>query len=298
LDEIRQLGYVGVGASDMAAWEAFASEVLGMQAAPRSNELSDAPLHLRMDDYERRITVHPDGSDDIAYLGLEVAGEAQLQIVQKRLERAGFATEWGGDKEAADRFVAALLKVADPDGLAIEVYFGHQLRLQEPFHSPRPISGFVAGELGLGHAVLCVADMKSSVAFYRDVLGFRISDLITFEPAPGFDVTITFFHCNPRHHTLALLQAPLPQRLNHIMVELKSLDDVGSTYGLCRDRGMSIGMHLGRHTNDRMLSFYVASPSGFQIEYGWGGQLIDDSTWRVQTHRAASIWGHRPGGSL
>ncbi|RLB46754.1 MAG: biphenyl-2,3-diol 1,2-dioxygenase, partial [Deltaproteobacteria bacterium] len=199
MDEIRQLGYMGIGASDMAAWEAFASDVLGMQAAPRNDEVSDAPLHLRMDDYERRITVHPNGSDDVEYLGLEVAGKAQLEIMQKRLESAGFTTEWGSDEEAADRFVVALLKVADPDGVAIEIYFGPLLRVQEPFHSPRPISGFVAGELGLGHAVLCVSDMESSLAFYRDVLGFRISDLITFEPVPGFEVTITFLHCNPRH---------------------------------------------------------------------------------------------------
>ena len=298
MDEIRQLGYVGVGASDMAPREAFASDVLGMQVAPRSNELSDAPLHLRMDDYERRVTLHPDNRDDLLYLGLEVADEAQLEVVKNRLEGAGFATDRASSKGAVDRFVAALFTATDPDGVAIEIYYGHLLRVEDPFHSRRSIAGFVAGELGLGHAVLCVADIERSVAFYRDVLGFRISDLITFEPAPGFEVTITFFHCNPRHHTLALLQAPLPQRLNHIMVELQSLDDVGSTYELCRDRGMSIGMHLGRHTNDHMLSFYVASPSGFQIEYGWGGQLIDDSAWRVQTHRAASIWGHRPGGSV
>ncbi|MCZ7537567.1 MAG: VOC family protein [Acidimicrobiia bacterium] len=295
MDGIRQLGYAGLDVSDIDAWEIFATEVLGMQATPRGTG-GDAPLHLRMDEYERRVSLHPARRDDVRYLGLEVAGTAQLAAVRARLESAGRPATSATEKEAAERFAAGLVRTEDPDGLPIEVYFGPRLRVEEPFHSPRPISGFRTGDLGLGHVVLCVGDIERSVAFYRDVLGFRISDLISFEPAPGLEVSVTFLHCNPRHHSLALVQAPLPTRLNHLMVELHSLDDVGSTYDLCRDRGIPIAMDLGRHTNDRMVSFYAQSPSGFQVEYGWGGRLIDDANWRVQTHRAASIWGHRLGG--
>lgn len=295
MDEIRQLGYAGLDVSDIDAWESFATEVLGMQATSRGTG-DDAPLHLRMDEYARRVSLHPARRDDVRYLGLEVAGTAQLDAVHARLESAGLPATSATEKEAAERFAAGLLRTEDPDRLPIAVYCGPRLRVEEPFHSPRPISGFRAGDLGLGHVVICVGDIERSIAFYRDVLGFRISDLISFEPAPGLEVTVTFLHCNPRHHSVALVQAPLPTRLNHLMVELQSLDDVGSTYDLCRDRGIPIAMDLGRHTNDRMVSFYAQSPSGFQVEYGWGGRLIDDASWRVQTHRAASIWGHRRGG--
>jgi hypothetical protein len=54
-----------------------------------------------------------------------------------------------------------------------------------------------------------------------------------------------------------------------------------------------IAASLGTHTNDRMFSFYMVTPSGFQIEFGHGGRLIEDATWEVQLHTAASIWGHR-----
>ena len=293
MNEIRQLGYVGLGVSDLDAWESFASEVLGMQVLARDSEQSDAPLHLRMDDCVRRISLHADGHDDVNYLGFEVADEAQLEVVRERLERADCEVTRASEKEASDRFVAALIRTVDPDGLPIEIYYGHLLRVEDPFNSPRPISGFVTGDLGLGHAVLSVSDIDRSVAFYKDVLGFRISDLITFEPVPGFEASVTFFHCNARHHSLALVQSPLPKRLAHVMFELKSLDDVGATYDLCRERVIPFGMDLGRHTNDHMLSFYVVTPSGFQIEYGWGGRLIDDATWCVATYRSASIWGHR-----
>lgn len=294
--EIRQLGYVGVEVSDIDAWKTFATEVLGMQATHREPD-PDSPLHLRMDAYERRISLHPSDRDDLRYLGLEVANASALEVVRGRLEGAGAELETATAKEAAASFAVGLLRTADPDGVPIEIYYGPRVRAEDPFLSPRPISGFLTGDLGLGHVVLNVSDIERSVAFYRDVLGFRISDFVTFEPVPGFEVTVTFFHCNPRHHSLALVQAPLPTRLNHIMVELQSFDDVGRAYDLCRDRGIPIAMDLGRHTNDHMVSFYAQSPSGFQIEYGWGGLNVDDETWRVQTHRAASIWGHRSGGA-
>jgi len=50
---------------------------------------------------------------------------------------------------------------------------------------------------------------------------------------------------------------------------------------------------LGRHTNDQMFSFYVRSPAGFSVEYGWGARVIDDNKWQVQLHRTGSVWGHR-----
>jgi hypothetical protein len=34
----------------------------------------------------------------------------------------------------------------------------------------------------------------------------------------------------------------------------------------------------------------VVSPSGFNVEYGWGRRTIDDEgTWTVQNYRATSI---------
>jgi hypothetical protein len=103
-------------------------------------------------------------------------------------------------------------------------------------------------------------------------------------------------HCNPRHHSIAFGVIPAPRRLMHFMLQCRQVDDVGSTYYLCQDQGVEISGTLGRHTNDHMVSFYLRSPSGFEVEYGWGARIVDDATWQVQKHQAPSIWGHR--GSL
>lgn len=93
---------------------------------------------------------------------------------------------------------------------------------------------------------------------------------------------MAFFHCNPRHHTLAFYAARAPKQLQHFMLQLTSSDDVGATFDLGQGRGMPIARGLGRYTNDHMVSFYLRTPSGFEVEYGWGGRTVDDSLWQVQ----------------
>ncbi len=286
---VTQLGYLGIAVSDVGAWERFATETLGMQLGARDD---DGSLHLRLDEHQHRLVVHPAGDDDLAYVGWQVADEQALGELATRLRKAGVAVQQGTPREAAARRVAAVLAFRDPNGILTEAYYGPAIDARHPFQSPRAISGFEAGPLGLGHIVLDVDDFAASLAFYRDLLGMQISDFIRFERS-GLPVTLAFLHCNARHHSLAFAAAPAPRRLSHFMIQLQSLDDVGSTYDLCQERGLTIASTLGRHTNDQMLSFYVVSPSGFDVEYGWGARLVDDATWQVQTHDAPSIWGHQ-----
>jgi extradiol dioxygenase len=186
--------------------------------------------------------------------------------------------------------VRDLVAFADPAGLRHELFWGP---LVEPgsFHPARAMSGFVTGGQGLGHVVLVVPDRVEAVRFFCGVLGFSVSDEIDM-----WGTTIVFFHVNPRHHTLAIVEMPGMRGLHHLMLQVRDLDDVGVAHDLCVDRDIPLAMTLGRHTNDRMFSFYVRSPSGFEIEYGWGADTVDDlDSWVVTHMTSGSIWGHRPG---
>nr|ART38240.1 F328 [uncultured bacterium] len=158
--------------------------------------------------------------------------------------------------------------------------------------SPLARSGFVADEHGLGHLVVSAPDSAATAAFYQDLLGFRLSDRIVCE-FYGYPVDITFLHTNPRHHSLAF-GGPQPKRLHHFLLEVKSLDDVGAALDRAVAAGVRIAQMLGRHPNDRMVSFYAFTPSGFQFEYGWGGRMVDDATWQPTVHDRISEWGHHP----
>jgi biphenyl-2,3-diol 1,2-dioxygenase len=289
LASVTQLGYLGAGVSDVAAWERFATEILGMQVSEHGN---DGTLFLRMDEQHYRIALHPGGDDDLAYLGWRVADDQALAEITAQLQAAGVAVVPGNAEEAAARRVKALVKFRDPSGIATEVFYGPQFDYDKPFTSPRGIA-FVTGEQGLGHAVIRVDDQDESLRFYRNLLGFRISDYIEIERS-GASFSMVFLHCNPRHHSLALQQMPpsRPKRLWHWMLQTQSIDDVGTTYFLCEDRGL-LNTSLGRHTNDHMVSFYIRTPSSFEIEYGWGARQVDDAVWQVQRHVTGTMWGHR-----
>jgi extradiol dioxygenase len=288
---VSQLGYIGLGVGDAAAWERFATGILGMSVSERAE---DGSLKLRMDDHHYRICVHPQGSDDVAYIGWEVPNRETLAAIAEQIRGAGADVERGSDTEARGRNVVELIKFRDPNGIASEVFYGPLLGAGT-FKSPRAISGFVTGSGGLGHTLLVVDDLDRSMDFYTRALGMRISDYVVPSDGPLAGMRLGFLHCNPRHHSLAMLPMKgTRRRLNHIMIEVSAVDDVGATYELCQDQKIPIALSLGRHTNDRMLSFYMLSPSGFMIEYGWDGRQVDDATWQVQVHTSGSAWGHRP----
>ena len=282
--------------SNLDAWENFATQILGIESVGRNE---NSGLMFRIDEYQYRFVLEQGAKDDLDLIGWQVDDERALSAVADQLTAAGVEVQRGSAAEAEARRVVELIKFKDPSGISSEAFYGALTRIDIPFKPARPIGGFVASGMGLGHITMGVDNMQQSLAFYRDVLGMRLSDWV--QPQPERDVksrfNIAFLHCNPRHHSLAFWQARMPKRLHHFMLQLESLDDVGATFDLCQQRGVPLELTLGRHTNDRMLSFYVRTPSGFSVEYGWGARTVDDRDWQVQLHRTGSIWGHHRAGA-
>ena len=293
MTSVTQLGYLGLSVSKLGEWEKFATGVLGLQLAGKT---ADGALLLRMDEYHHRFIVSEGPDDDLAFAGWEVASQPALIELAGQIKAAGIEVQAGSAEEAARRGVAEFIKFADPSGNPTEAYYGPLISFENPFRSPRAIAGFETGPMGLGHIVMRVDDAQRGLHFYRDVLGLRISDFIELKMRrgrPTDNLKLTFMHCNPRHHSIAFGAIPVPKRLLHFMLQVKSIDDVGSTYYVALDAGAEISASLGRHTNDHMVSFYMRTPAGFEVEYGYGARTIDDRIWKVERHEAPSIWGHR-----
>jgi 2,3-dihydroxybiphenyl 1,2-dioxygenase len=284
---VDQLGYLGFQAADMAAWRRFTVDVLGLEPQARD----DGSLALRLDSHCQRIIVEPGPADDLAYIGWQVDDEVELQAIVARLRTAGVAVSDGTPEDARRRRVQRLVTLVDPDGIPTEIYWGPE-RVAAPFRSPIVKSGFVAEDRGLGHVVLAARDPRQSQQFYAELLGFRLSDRVVAD-IYGYHAEISFFHANPRHHSLAIGAAD-QKRLHHFMVEARSFDEVGLAFDRTLQSGLRIMHTLGRHPNDRMFSFYARTPSGFNFEFGWGGRDVDDANWQPSTHHCISEWGHHP----
>lgn len=285
------LGYIGLNVSSAEDWRAWARDFLGAMEGPPS---PGGVSRLRLDEHAWRIALEPGAQDDIAYAGFEVAGPAELAALKSRLVAAGVELEETDPGLIAERGVMDLLRCRDPEGLAVEIYYGPTHLTQAPFVSPVG-ARFVTGEQGLGHIVLSTKDLAATRGFYLDLLGFRQSDTIRMAMGPDFHVDLEFYYCNPRHHTLAVAPLPFapPKRLHHLMVQVEDLDQVGFALDRVEQTNTRLLQSLGRHSNDKMVSFYVATPSGFELEYGYDALEVDQATWSMARHDRISAWGHK-----
>jgi 3,4-dihydroxy-9,10-secoandrosta-1,3,5(10)-triene-9,17-dione 4,5-dioxygenase len=286
------LGYLRIESADVAAWREFGVRVLGMVEGRGPDP--DA-LYLRMDEFPARLVIVPGETDRLLVCGWEAASRDMLDGVAAALNDADVAVKSGTEAECADRRVAELLRFDDPAGNALEVFCGAALE-HRPAVSPYG-NRFVTGDQGLGHVVLPVTEEKPALHFYTHVLGFRLRDSIRLAPEllgrpPGPPLWMRFLGSNPRHHSLALAPFPAASGVVHLMVEVATLDDVGRAMDRATRRGATVSGSLGRHANDLMVSFYLRTPGGFDIEYGTGGRRVDDATWVTRETTAISLWGH------
>jgi len=288
---VKELAYVVYEVSDLAAWEHFGTTLLGLQLADKDAD----GLSLRMDAKAYRWRIERGTADDLAVSGYEVASEAELDELVTRLRAAGVEVGEGDAALASSRQVDRVVTTVDPMGNRIELVTGFA-DAATPFASDVMLGEFVTGAGGAGHQVLLSKGVarEDYLAFYEGVLGFKISDIIVEELAPGIVADLIFLHCNPRHHSVAFGDLPHPKRTHHFMVEVTDIRDVGLAWDRCLQAGQPFEMTLGMHPNDNMFSFYVKTPSGFAVEYGWGGLLIDDATWEVTTLDRLNSWGHHP----
>ena len=287
--DIRGLSYFVAESADPVQWQRYAQDVLGMM-------VSEAPaggVYVKMDERPFRMLIVPGGESRYLASGWELASEKAFNAAIQVLDQADVSWRPGTAEQCDQRGVQALLHVTDPSGNRHELSWGHRSDCQ-PFVSPQGVPGFITGEMGLGHTVLPAPNFDATLAFAKDVLGFELSDIFNFRPDPSAPpVRIHFLHCkNSRHHSLALAEYPVPSGCVHVMVEVDCMTEVGRAHDRRIAHDVPLSATLGQHLNDHMTSFYMKTPSGFDLEYGYGGLLVDWQEHSAFEFTRVSLWGH------
>ena len=294
--DLKSMGYVRVASTDLDQWRTFATKVLGLMEGRGPNP---DHLYFRVDEVSARLVVFPSDVDRLEATGWEMADPAALQAARDHLTAAGVQFEEGTPEELAERRVQELVRFTDPFDNVFELFHGITYE-RHPAVTPYGAT-FVTGDQGMGHIVVPVTDDVEALRFYTEVLGFRLRDSMSLPgevagKEPGSKVWLRFLGINPRHHSLAFLPMPNPSKCVHIMLEVDKLDDVGRALERVRKHKAPLSATLGRHMNDEMVSFYVKSPGGFDVEFGTEGLQVDDNRWVARESTAVSYWGHQFGG--
>ena len=282
---VKQIGYIGFEVSDLKAWEEFSSDVLGLMVVGETKK----GFNLKLDSNDHRIFVTEGPCDDVFVIGFEVDDEDALRALSVKLAENDVPVEWGQKKDFIERGVKNLIRCKDPSGVPLEFYYGPSKNAVS-FASKHLKEGFVAEDQGFGHVVVSCLDQEATKKFYMDTLGFLLSDTICLDfGRVKFDITFT--HINARHHSLAF-SSPMPKKIHHFMLQAKNIDEVGRALDRTKKKNLKVTQGLGRHSNDKMFSFYAKTPSGFEFEFGADAIEIDDSNWVPTVYDRGSDWGH------
>ena len=286
-----EVAYLGVETADPTAFGEFLANVVGLVPGEPT---SDAAGTWRNDERVHRLIVQAGPANDAAFVGFEATSRDAYERAVERVRSAGVPFTEGTAGDRAARRVEELIRVEAPWGVPVEIVFG-LATAREPFDSPLVPGGFVTKGMGFGHVVFITTDLEAADRFATSVIGLRQSDWLETDLG-GIPLNVRFYHCNPRHHSLALGAVPfeLPQKLHHVMVETVSQDNVGNAFDRAWNAGLPIANALGKHDNDKMFSFYVVTPAGFQLEFGYGARTVDDPWTDNRRYGRISEWGHQP----
>jgi len=286
--DVAALAYSVIASRDPQEWVRFAEDICGFSAHQVPGGIA-----LRIDERAGRLFIEKGSEDRYHASGWEVRSEQQFEEALTQLTANGVSFTRSTPAERALRHVTDMVWFLDPAGNRHELSYGFVTSFAK-FCSPTG-TGFVTGDLGYGHMVLPAPNIAETRAFLMKNLGLGVSDFMIHRPlGPGGpEMRIDFMHCaNGRHHSLALFEGEVPSGCVHLMVEVDAIDEVGHAYDRMTAAGARLMATLGRHTNDRMISFYIATPGGFALEYGTGGRVIDWDHHTVFESTSASLWGH------
>lgn len=289
-----RMGYAVIESNKLKEWKTFLQQGLGLHfnAGPKLiNELS-----FRMDDHAKRLIVQKGKSEDFVALGWQVKDQKTLDIILGRLAERDIAVEKSTQAEAEQRGVKQFWRIVGPKKQNIELFV-------EANFSDEPLnmltSSFVTGDAGMGHVAITSRKPVKMQRFWQEIFDARVSDYIE-QVISGVTLDITFLRLNERHHSVAIATTrevaldPIRTKVQHMNLQGASLDDLSNAFQRCKQLGYEMAHEIGQHPNDKELSFYVISPSGFEIELGWAPLVVDEKKWQTTKYFAISSWGHKP----
>ncbi|HYP90465.1 MAG TPA: VOC family protein [Polyangiaceae bacterium] len=215
--------------------------------------------------------------DELTRLGLSFAAERGLDAAIRRLNDSGAAWQETDPQRGWRRAI----QTADPAGTPLEL-------LLRDRDWPVDRRGWP-----LGHVALASSRVAELERFYAETIGLRCNERLAARVGP-LSLNGSFLGGVRHHHTIAVLNVPSFHRLHHVFFAAPDVGTVTERWFLARAAGIHMSLDLGRHAlPDGTTSFYAASPCGFDIEIGSGGNLLDETyVPEASMGSLASAWGH------
>lgn len=287
------LGYIVIETLKFTDWRRFGADAIGLHV----DQLTSEYMRFRLDDHETRFLLRRGPAEDVVAIGWQIDDHETLDNVLARVSAHGVPIVELPADQAQLRGVERAARFPGPNGLVQEIFT--RARTTAAPLDVVASGGFVTGDSGMGHVAILTKNPHQMRGYYNNVFDARLSDYID-ETMGGARLKIRFLRVNERHHSIAIANVrdarvnPIRTRVQHLNIQVAELDDMMQAYQRVKQLGFDMALSVGQHTNDKELSFYAMTPSGFEWETGWNPIVVDENTWEPTTHKGISIWGHTP----
>ena len=266
--KVKDIAFGRIKSPDLEAQEEFLTE-FGMIRAERTNDA----LYMRGTDTDQFIHVTHKGDPCFVGFAYNASSEEDLERVSKIVGASEVESmnEPGGGKR---------VRLTEPNGYQIEVVYGQAEHDAIPVKFQKLNMGAESnnrtGELmrihtgpsrvkRIGHGVMGTTNLKETVAWFRNTLGFIGSDDVY--AGEKDNLMGSFSRCDQGdayvdHHVFFCIQAGRAG-LNHLSYEVANIDDVFTGHEHMKSIGKYEHMWgLGRHILGSQVFDYWADPWG------------------------------------
>ena len=281
MSRVTEIRYVGYGVTDVEAEKRYYSEVFGLEPVASDDGMAwfKTPGH----DEHHVVRLRQAEENRIDVIALATETRADVDALRDKVAAAG-AKIVHEPRELTTPGGGYGFRFFTPDGMQLEI------SAEVARGTSRELARWEGLPLKISHIVLHSPDHHALVAFFTEVLGFKVSDWL--------GDFMCFLRCNSAHHRIAIL--PGPPCLNHVAYDMLSIDDMMRGALRLKQGGHPIGWGPGRHTAGNNTFSYFVTPGGFVTEYTSELEEVDFETHQPVVHVPAPLvmdqWGIGTGG--
>ena len=252
----RHLSQVMLNVSNLARSRDFYSALPGLQ--PIDEDSTPRSVHFRVGTDRTLLALCAGPSPGLKRFGFEMESQAALDHLARTLDRHG--VKWTPLERG--------FRMTEPHTtVTVDFQCGVPVDDLEP-------SGPTAAIAGFGHIVLRSPAYREAVAFWRDVLGFRLSDEI--------DGRISLLRCfpNPLHHSLGIASGERAM-FHHLNFRVGDDADLESLARGLRGNKVAIASGPGTHAPSGNQFLYFLDPDGLTLEMSTVAERFEEGSERA-----------------
>ncbi|MFL6935287.1 MAG: VOC family protein [Xanthobacteraceae bacterium] len=274
--QVRRLGHATLTTPDLDRAVDYYTQVIGLTVVARERERAFLASRHGLE----AIALEYGPPNALARLSFQVAPGSHLASVAHELAQHGIKSE---RRSGISPGIAEAIVFADPKGTLIEIFSDYAFAAED-----RTPAGIVP--LKLGHVAYRVKDVQQVVAFYTDVLGFRVSD--------WRDDTFAFLRCSPDHHSVNFVFDETPQ-LHHIAFEVKDWPEIQRAAEWLAKNDIPLVWGPGRHIIGHNIAIYHRNPDKVRVEFFTEMDQMKDEAlgyfdprpWHQDRPQRPKVWG-------